>query len=176
MRTIRLLALITAVLFAIMAIYTSSLEPSIPALQLTFTEPAFRAILEQWQAAVIEGNAPSQVSDGTIPDAEWSGCDYQGRLIFARDGKLFRRDGVIDKELVDFNNLTPNPIPAPKWATEPLSPVRKMASNRAVHRTRTKPRVGDRKRCAKRSHGAVPPIERSIETAEPREQNNLEIG
>jgi hypothetical protein len=95
---------------------------------------------------VIEGNAPSQVSDGAIPNAEWSGRDYQGRLIFARDGKLFRRDGEMDKELADFNNLTPSPIPAPAWAKEPLPPVRKMASNRAVHRTRTKPRAGDRGR------------------------------
>jgi hypothetical protein len=88
---------------------------------------------------MIEGNAPRQVSDGTISGAEWSGRDYQGRPIFARDGKLFRRDGEMDKELVDFNNLTPDPVPPPTWATEPLTSVHKIETNRSVRRKRSKP-------------------------------------
>ena len=53
MRTVRLLATVTALLFVAMALYTSPLEPSIPALQFTFTEAAFKALLEQWQPADI---------------------------------------------------------------------------------------------------------------------------
>ena len=53
MRTVRLLAMVTALLFAAMALYTAPLEPSIPVLQFTFTESAFKAVLELWQPAGI---------------------------------------------------------------------------------------------------------------------------
>jgi hypothetical protein len=49
MRTNRLLATVSALLFIAMAIYTSPLDPGIPALQFTFTESAFRSILDKWQ-------------------------------------------------------------------------------------------------------------------------------
>lgn len=51
MRKILLLAAVSALLFVAMAHYTSPLVPSIPVLQLTFTETAFRTILDHWQAA-----------------------------------------------------------------------------------------------------------------------------
>src|SRR5512139_1738067 len=51
MRTVRALAAASALLFVAMARYTSPLDPSIPAIQFTFTESAFRSILNAWQPA-----------------------------------------------------------------------------------------------------------------------------
>ena len=48
MLSIRTLAIFSALLFAAMAIYTWPLKPSIPAIQLTFTEYAFKSILNSW--------------------------------------------------------------------------------------------------------------------------------
>jgi hypothetical protein len=42
------------VLFVVMAIHAAPLSPGIPALQLTFDEAAFKAILTQWGPAGIE--------------------------------------------------------------------------------------------------------------------------
>ena len=49
MPCIRALAIFSALLFAAMAIYTWPLKPSIPAIQLTFTENAFKSILSSWK-------------------------------------------------------------------------------------------------------------------------------
>lgn len=49
MRSIRTLAIFSALLFAAMATYTWPLKPSIPAIQLTFTEYAFESILSSWK-------------------------------------------------------------------------------------------------------------------------------
>lgn len=51
MWTVRALAAATALLFAAMALYTSPLDPGIPAIQFTFTEAAFRRVLDAWQDA-----------------------------------------------------------------------------------------------------------------------------
>src|SRR5574340_1156777 len=51
MRTVHVLAAASALLFVAMARYTSPLDPSIPAIQFTFTESAFRSILNAWQPA-----------------------------------------------------------------------------------------------------------------------------
>lgn len=51
MQTVRILAAASALLFVAMALYTSPLDPSIPAIQFTFTESAFRRILNAWQPA-----------------------------------------------------------------------------------------------------------------------------
>ena len=48
----RLIAIVgasTALLFIVMALHASPLEPSVPQLQMTFSEAAFRTILAQWQ-------------------------------------------------------------------------------------------------------------------------------
>lgn len=47
---------------------------------------------------------------------EWSGRDQQGRPVFTKDGKLFRREGIDVVEVIDLNDRTPNPQPAPEWA------------------------------------------------------------
>jgi hypothetical protein len=48
---IKTLGCITAMAFIAMALQSAPLEPSIPAIQLTFSEHAFRSILDRWQAA-----------------------------------------------------------------------------------------------------------------------------
>lgn len=45
------LAVVSALLFVAMAIHSAPLDPSIPVLQLSFSEAAFRAVLEAWQGA-----------------------------------------------------------------------------------------------------------------------------
>lgn len=49
MPSIRTLIIFSALLFTVMAIYTWPLKPSIPAIQLTFTEYAFKSILSSWK-------------------------------------------------------------------------------------------------------------------------------
>lgn len=51
MRAVRVLAAATVLLFAAMALYTAPLDPGIPAIQFTFTEAAFRRVLDAWQDA-----------------------------------------------------------------------------------------------------------------------------
>ena len=53
MRAVHILAAASALLFTAMALYTSPLDPSIPRIQFTFTESAFRSILDTWKAAGI---------------------------------------------------------------------------------------------------------------------------
>lgn len=51
---------------------------------------------------------------------EWADFDQQGRLVLAKEGKLF--SGTLNNgelqltELADFNGNKPNPQPAPDWA------------------------------------------------------------
>jgi hypothetical protein len=71
---------------------------------------------------IVEGSAERHRSTAEVDDADWSGRDHAGSLIFCRYGKLFRRDqGGRDREIADFNGLRPNPQPAPDWAKEPLA-------------------------------------------------------
>ncbi len=55
-----------------------------------------------------------------LSDATWADFDQQGRLIFAKQGKLFtgvlKNDDVKLTELADFNSSQPDPQPAPDWA------------------------------------------------------------
>jgi hypothetical protein len=58
-----------------------------------------------------------------INRARWADWDQQGRLVFARDGKIFAAsisdDGHLTEELlVDLNPAKPEPIPTPEWATK----------------------------------------------------------
>jgi hypothetical protein len=65
---------------------------------------------------VANGDAPLHASTNEVPDADWSGRDREGRLIFARAGKIYRGD----VELADLMTAKPNPQPAPEWATRAL--------------------------------------------------------
>jgi hypothetical protein len=72
---------------------------------------------------IVEGNADYHVSSHEVEDADWSGRDQQGHLIYCRCGKLFRRGKgrkALDDELADFNALRPLPQPAPNWARRSL--------------------------------------------------------
>jgi len=71
---------------------------------------------------IIQGSAEYLQSTAEVHDADWSGQDHAGCLIFCRYGKLFRRDqDGQDQEIADFNGLRPDPQPAPDWAKEPLA-------------------------------------------------------
>ena len=55
--------------------------------------------------------------------ASWVEWDQHGRLVFARDGKIFvgviKDDGrFAADELVDLNSEKPTAVPAPQWATK----------------------------------------------------------
>ena len=50
--------------------------------------------------------------------ATWADWDQQGRLVVAREGRLWRWDAAAGslQEIADFNPQTPDPQPAPHWA------------------------------------------------------------
>lgn len=58
--------------------------------------------------------------------ATWADWDQQGRLVIARDGRLFRWEPPEELvEIVEFNGQAPDPQPAPGRATEwPKGPKR----------------------------------------------------
>jgi hypothetical protein len=58
-----------------------------------------------------------------IAKASWADWDQQGRLVFARDGKIFaasinRDSDLIETLLIDLNPSKPEPVPPPEWATK----------------------------------------------------------
>src|SRR5262249_46022042 len=58
-----------------------------------------------------------------IDRASWVDWDQQGRLVFARDGKIFAglmedNGSLTEKQLIDFNQSKLEPLPAPEWATK----------------------------------------------------------
>ncbi len=76
--------------------------------------------LDAGKLGLVAGEAESQRSSGEVPDAEWSGRDPDDRLIYARDGRLYRRIRRREVEVADFTNLEPAPRAAPTWAQRPL--------------------------------------------------------
>lgn len=54
MRAIFFLSVLAALLFTAMAVFTSSIKPSIPELQLTFSESGFSEIAQIWSDADLE--------------------------------------------------------------------------------------------------------------------------
>jgi hypothetical protein len=57
--------------------------------------------------------------------ATWADWDHRGRLVLARDGRLFQwqPSGSL-QQIADFNPLQPEPRPAPPWATSwPRKPM-----------------------------------------------------
>ena len=62
--------------------------------------------------------AEQHTSSHEVEGATWTGRDRGGLLIFAKDGKIFRRQTtVLDLELTDLSGMTPDPKPAPLWAS-----------------------------------------------------------
>ena len=70
---------------------------------------------------IVDGDPLYHQSTAEVKDADWSGRDHAGCLIFCRHGKLFRRGRWgRDREIADFNGLRPDPQPAPDWAKKVL--------------------------------------------------------
>ena len=56
-----------------------------------------------------------------IDRASWVDWDQRGRLVFARDGKVFSAEigdaaAISERELADFNGSRPAAVPPPPWA------------------------------------------------------------
>lgn len=67
------------------------------------------------------GDVDYHRSSDEVPNSEWSGRDRSGRVIFARNGKIFRRSAAgQDVELIDLCDLKPDPVPAPDHVGEVL--------------------------------------------------------
>jgi hypothetical protein len=67
------------------------------------------------------GSVDRHRSTGEVSDAEWSGRDHAGNLIFTRAGRVFRRlKSGKDVELIDLCGMKPDPRPAPELAGSPL--------------------------------------------------------
>jgi hypothetical protein len=54
--------------------------------------------------------------------ASWADWDFRGRLVYARDGKVFagtfdESRQITERELIDLNNSRPESIATPEWAT-----------------------------------------------------------
>ena len=56
-----------------------------------------------------------------IQGATWTGRDRCNRVIYAKDGRLFRRlSPGFDTEIFDLCSMRPDPKPAPPWAARDL--------------------------------------------------------
>jgi hypothetical protein len=55
--------------------------------------------------------------------ATWADWDQRGRLIIARDGRLLQWQPSGFTVIADFNDQTPDPQPAPAWATDWPKPI-----------------------------------------------------
>jgi hypothetical protein len=69
---------------------------------------------------IVDGDTAVHRSTDDVPEADWCGRDQDDRIIFTRDGQLFRRTNGNDALVADFTDLTPDPQPAPEWAGRPL--------------------------------------------------------
>ncbi len=70
--------------------------------------------------------APAELhqSADLVPDADWSGQDYAGKIIFTKGDRVFRQERGGGRLIADFSDLKPNPQPAPEWAARPLTTSR----------------------------------------------------
>lgn len=51
-----------------------------------------------------------------VEGTNWSGRDHAGHIIYAHEGKLYRRIDSQDALLIDLNDRKPDPQAAPVWA------------------------------------------------------------
>jgi hypothetical protein len=64
-----------------------------------------------------------QIRSVVLDGASWVDWDQQGRLVFARGGKIFAGSlndsgHLVEHQLVDLNPSKPSPLPPPEWATK----------------------------------------------------------
>lgn len=69
---------------------------------------------------VTTGNPPLHTSSGEVQDAEWSGRDQQGRLVFTRGYAVYAGGPDGDVLLADLGDRVPAPQPAPERARTTL--------------------------------------------------------
>ena len=100
--------------------FTGNRELVLRTAMATKTHPKHPA--EGLRVSILERREDLAVHRSTgEPGTDWSGVDHDGRVVFARAGKLFRRSRAgEDRELGDFNERTPAPEAAPEWARIPL--------------------------------------------------------
>lgn len=69
---------------------------------------------------LVDGPTDLHRSSGEVSDADWSGRDQRGRLVYTAGTRLLARGRRTDELLADFTDSEPEPQPAPEWATRPL--------------------------------------------------------
>ena len=79
-----------------------------------------------------------------VAGAQWSGHDQSGATVFSRGGRLYRVVDDTERELADFNGLSPAPQPAPDWATAPLQVVSSRKRRKTLRRRSRAARKGRR--------------------------------
>jgi hypothetical protein len=73
---------------------------------------------------VASGPADVHRSTSEVDEAEWSGRDQRGRLVFASGGRISARGTKGDVELADFTRALPDPQRPPEWAMRPIGAAR----------------------------------------------------
>jgi len=71
--------------------------------------------------SIVESEMTPRLTCDQVEEADWSGRDQRGNLIFSKKDKLFRRVKRKDLELADFHGIKPDPQPAPAWARRSLA-------------------------------------------------------
>jgi len=82
-------------------------------------------------------DTPCHYSTDDVPDSDWCGRDCDDRVIFTRQGRLYRRLKGKDVLVADFSDLKPDPQPAPAWAEQPIG---YSTAKKAVNRNQRKRR------------------------------------
>ncbi len=71
------------------------------------------------KVAKIQGNPfLKEVFVHRFPYFEWADVDHLGRLLLAREGRVFVHDGQQERELINLNLCEFCPLAPPDWATE----------------------------------------------------------
>ena len=79
---------------------------------------------------VTSGSPPSRAGEEQIEGADWAGRGQDGKLVFARDGRLYRRVRAADREVADLREIEPSPDEAPAWAFAWPSAAKRRAAKR----------------------------------------------
>lgn len=69
---------------------------------------------------VVDAEAELHRSADLVPDADWSGYDFAGKIIYTKGDGVYRRERRTDRLVADFSELKPDPQPPPHWAEKPL--------------------------------------------------------
>lgn len=70
------------------------------------------------------GSCSYHTSTREVAGADWTCRDRQGRLIFAKEGVIYRGDEARAKAVAAIQPCDPDPQSAPQWASRPLAAKR----------------------------------------------------